>query len=373
MKVTVLAENLNKALSVVSRSVAVRPQLPILGNILFKASKDGLELLSTDLELSFRVKLGAKVETEGEVSLPAKILTELMATISAGTVELVVEKETAKLSAGKMRSTISAVSAGEFPAIPSFKGTADLIFEMEKLKSAIDRVAMSASKDDSRPVFTGMLWIFEGGKVTLVATDGYRLGIDEIKPEGEMSKELKKLIIPARSLQELVRVIDKDGKSKIEIKIEEDKQQVMFRVGEIELVSRLLAGEFPSYQAILPSTEKTKAEFDREELTEAVKRSAIFARESANIIKLQITDGKCKVSSNSEQSGSSETEIDTKQTGEPLVVAFNSRYLLDYLAGVSSDLIEFRSEGSLKPGVLVEIGKNKASFLQVIMPVRVQE
>ncbi|EKD80316.1 MAG: hypothetical protein ACD_40C00140G0001 [uncultured bacterium] len=372
MRVTVLAENLNRAIGIVGRSVASKPQIPILGSILFRAVKDGLELTSTDLEMSFRVKEGAKVGEEGEVCLPAKVIGELAATIASGTVEIVVEKEVVSIRAGKVKAQISVVAGGEFPTVPVFKGKADLVFDSDGLVGSVSRVAQSAAKDDTRPVFTGILWVFEGKKVKLVATDGYRLGIEELEVERMGESELKKLVIPARSLMELVRVVDKEGREKVEVKIDEGKQQVLFRVGGVELVSRLLAGEFPPYGQILPSGHKTRVEFDREELLEGIKRAAIFARESANIVRLEMNDKGARVSANSSQVGSSETEVEAKVEGEDLIVAFNSRYLLDYLMGADADVIELKSEGSLKPGVFIEMGKKKSNFLQVIMPVRVQ-
>jgi DNA polymerase-3 subunit beta len=295
-----------------------------------------------------------------------------MATIPMGVVEITLEKEIIKIVSGKVRVKMSAVASGEFPAIPEFKGETDLVFNTNEMLSAINRVSVSASKDDSRPVFTGILCQFESNRVKLVATDGYRLGMDSLKIENRHGRELKKLIIPARSLQELMRVVEKDGSEKIEVKVEDEKQQVLFRVGEVELVSRLLAGEFPPYNQILPSSFKTKVSVNKDELIEAVKRAAIFARESANIVKIQITKDNCEIMSNHGQTGSSETEVEVKTEGEDLVVAFNSRYLLDALAAIEGSEIEFTSEGSLKPGVFVELSK-KNDFLQVVMPVRVQE
>lgn len=381
MKITILAESLNRGLSIVNRSVAIRPQLPVLGNVLMKTGKEGLELVSTDLEMSFRVKLGAKVEEEGEVSLPAKLLTELMATINGGTVSISVDKEKLKLESGKTRSEMSAVSAGEFPSVPTFKGEADIVFGSDELCRVINRVAVSASKDDSRPIFTGILWAFDpsassgqvSSKVKFVATDGYRLGIDEVEVAVNKLTEAKKLVVPARALTELVRVAEKSDEAKIEIKVDEEKQQLIFRLGEVELVSRLLAGDFPPYQQILPKDFKTKVEFDRGELLDAVKRGAIFARESANIIKLVASSEKLVVSANSSEVGRSETEIEAKTDGDDLTIAFNSRYLLEYLSNTNAELLQLKSEGSLKAGVFEEIGKSKSSFLQVIMPVRVQE
>lgn len=372
MKLTVLANNLNSALGIVTKGVAVRPQLPVLANVLLKATKEGLELLATDLEMSFRVKLGAKVEEEGEVGLPAKVFGELLATIPNGAVEIESQGEAIRLTCGKIKAELTALVGGEFPAIPVFKGEGDMVVAAEEMKQVVSKLSLSASKDDSRPVFTGILWRMEKGAVSLVATDGYRLAMDHLKAEKVKSEGEVKLIIPARSLQELMRVVDKTEGEVVMIKVEEDKQQILFKWGEVELVSRLIAGEFPPYQQIIPKAQTTKIEMDRSELLEAVKRAAIFARESANIIKLSLDKDQLMVGANSESIGQSQTQIEVEKEGEDLSVAFNSRYLLDYLGAIGSERVILKSEGSLKPGMFEEAGKQKSSLVQIIMPVRVQ-
>ena len=368
MRITVLNDRLSYALGVVGKGVASRPQLPVLANVLIRTVSGGIEMLSTDLEISFRVKVGAKVIEEGEVSVSGRILAELVATLPSGPVELVVERESLEIVADGIRSKITGMASGEYPVIPGFSGKADVEIGIDQLVSEVSRVSLAAAKDDSRPVLTGILWKFENDGVRLVATDGYRLSVSKM-PLKQTGKVEDKLILPARALTELVRIVDKSEEKVVSVRFESEKQQVVFKVGEVELVSRLLAGEFPPFEQILPGDHTTKMVVDKEKLSEAVKRAAIFARESANLVKLQIGESQVKVSANSAQTGSSESGLEAEVEGEGLEVAFNSRYLLDYLGVVEGGQVVFESGGALKPGVFKEEGRN---WVHIIMPVRVQ-
>lgn len=367
MRVTILNEKLMQALNVVGKGVASRPQLPVLTNVLIRTVSGGVEFLSTDLEISFRIKVGAKVMEEGEVAVSGRVLSELVATLPPGPVELVVEKESLLLEADGIRSAISSVSSGEFPEIPSFSGKADVEVGIEELVSQVERVGLASAKDDTRPVLTGILWGAGEGEIKLVATDGYRLSLGELRVKDGKMKE--RLILPARALLELVRIAGKEEEKVVAVRFETEKQQVVFKLGEVEIVSRLLSGEFPPYEAIIPATHITRVIVGREVVLEAVRRASIFARESANIVKLAVGEGKITVSANGAQTGSSQSELSAEVEGEGLEVAFNSRYLSEYLGVVTSERIVFESEGSLRPGVFKEEGEE---WTHIIMPVRVQ-
>lgn len=372
MKLTILASNLDKAVSVTSRSVASRPQLPVLANIKLSADKKGLEALSTDLEIGFKVRVGAKVEEEGEITVEARTLSELIKTLPAGKVQLETEREILKISADGVEVELPGIGAGEFPSIPSLQGKGQMEMSGKRLKKVVERVSSSAAADESRPVLTGMLWEIGKKSMVMVATDGYRLSKDKVKVD-KIEKDLvgKRMVIPSRALVELVRVME-EGVDKVIGQLQEDKQQVIFQAGEIELVSRLLSGEFPPYEQIMPDDYKVKVRMGREEFEEAVKRAAIFARDSANIIKIKVEKGDLLVSANSAQVGKSETRLPGEVEGKGLEVAFNSRYLLDYFKSVETEEIEMESLGGLKPGVFKQVGEGE-DWVQVIMPVRVQK
>src|SRR3989338_8359755 len=298
MKINVLAENLKKGLSIAMRGVSTRVQLPILSTILLKASKEGLVLSATDLELSFRVKVRAKVGEEGEIAVPAKLFADLVATLPVGAVDLSDKKQ-----------------------------------------------------------------------ITLAATDGYRLGVDYFKNDvPETLGDSQKFVLPVRALMELVRVLEPAMKT-VKVEFDNDKQQVIFLADDIEMSSSLIAGEFPPYTKVIPTEKKITVVIDKEALLEAVKRASLFARDSANVVKLAVTGEGGAVTAQSDQMGGSQTTIEAEVEGDEVTIAFNARYLLDYLGVVREDKITLETEGELKPAVFrIE----KSDFLHVIMPVRTQ-
>jgi DNA polymerase III subunit beta len=381
MKITVLAENLKAGLAIVLRGVTGKSTLPILSGVLMRVSSDGLELLSTDLEISFRVKIGVKVKEEGELVVPAKLLFDLVSGLPVGPVDLVVEKQVLKLSGGGVKTEVVGQSVEEFPSLPKSKGKM-LKLSVNEFRKKIDRVAISAARDDTQPVLSGILWEFSKGKVQLVATDRYRLGIDEMKGLEIDEKTVgKKLILPARALVELSRVLSDGQIREMGVEFDEENQQVVFVAESVEMVSRLIAGEFPPFEQILPSAYGVRVGIGREELLEAVKRASLFAGDGASIVKLQISENNLVVRAEDSQKGKGETVMEVTPEGatpeatdlggqEGMEMAFNSRYLLDYLGVVDEETVYLESEGELKPGVFKIKDKG---FVQVVMPIRLQE
>ena len=370
MKITVLAENLKRGLGIVLRGVTSKGTLPILSGVMMKVGSDGLELLTTDLEISFRVKIGVKVKEEGEIVVPAKLLFDLVSSLPVGPIDLWTEKQVLKLSGGGVNTEVVGQAAEEFPSLPKSKGKS-LKINVSDFRKKIDRVAISAARDDTQPVLSGVLWGFSKDKVQLVATDRYRLGVDVmggLKLDEKMDG--KKLILPARALQELSRVLADGQIREMGIELDEENQQVVFVAESVEMVSRLIAGDFPPFEQILPSSHGVRVEVGREELLEAVKRASLFAGDGASVVKLQILDDRLKVRAADSQKGRSETELEVKVEGEGIEMAFNSRYLLDYLGVVDDEMVILESEGELKPGVFRIKGEE---FVQVIMPIRLQE
>jgi len=238
-------------------------------------------------------------------------------------------------------------------------------------RQKVDRVCVSAARDDTRPVLTGVLWEINEEKVSLVATDGYRLSVDKLTlSKTELEKETR-LILPARSLQEISKMLGETGADDFSLEFSKENQQVIFKVGEIEVTSRLIAGEFPPYQQIMPNTYSSRAVFGKAEILEGVKRASLFARDNANIIKLQMEKDGVVVRAESSQIGTSVSRLTASVEGEELTVAFNARYLLDYLASSTSEKVIWETEGELKPSVFRN--EDEGTWVQVIMPVRVQD
>lgn len=369
MKVSVLQENLAKSLSIVSRSTTTRTQLSILANILLVTEKGKLKLSATDLETGVNFYLGAKIEAEGAITIPAKVILELITSLPAGKVVLETKGDLLKLSSGKFKAELNGLAAAEFPKIPSFSGKPTLSFEMKGFKEIIDQVAFAAATDEGRPVLTGVKLSLDEGRLVLAATDGYRLSVRKVEDKG-IKVGKKSLIIPARTLQEVVRIKEEGN---VKILLTKKSNQVIFGFEDVEVVTRLIEGEFPSFEKIIPQEKKTSLVVDREEMMNAVKVAAIFARETANIVKLEVNKDQLQISANAPQVGSNVSEIEVKTEGQEKMnkIAFNFRYLLDYLNSIADEEVVFEMTGPLNPGVFKSKGNN--SFLHVIMPVRVQE
>lgn len=374
MKLSILQENLSQGLVIASRSVATRAQLPVLGNVLLGTDKGRLKLSATNLETGINLWLGAKIEKEGAISIPAKILTEFVSSLPAGRVEIESRENTLYLTSGSYEASFVGLAANEFPTVPSMKTKAVLKFESSLLSSAINQTALAAAQDEGRPILTGVLLKSQNKELTLVATDGYRLSLKKLKKVVgiEKVKEFKKgLVLPARTLLEVARVATEETEGKIGLAVTPKASQVIFAVDDIEIVSRLIEGNFPDFEKIIPDKGKTKALVEREELTRAVRIASIFARESANIVKFSLQKGNLEVSANTAQVGDNKSRVEAKIEGETGKIAFNSRYLLDFLNIVGADQISFEMTGSLNPGVFKPVGDD--SYLHIIMPVRVQK
>jgi DNA polymerase III subunit beta len=370
MKIIVQSGELKKYLGIVNRGVSSRPQMPILSGVLLKAENNEVSLVSTDLEISFWLSLSAKIEEEGEVVVPAKLFSELVSGFPSGNVSLSVDKHIVKIEVDGIKSEIVGQSADDFPSIPR-STKPQMIVRAGDFRQKIDRVCVSAARDDTRPVLTGVLWEINNEKVSLVATDGYRLSVDGLMlSKTDLEKE-SRLILPARSLQEISKMLGETGVDDFSLEFDKSNQQVIFQVGEIEVTSRLIAGEFPPYQQIMPNTYSSRAVFGKVEILEGVKRASLFARDNANIIRLEMNEGCIYVRAESSQIGTSVSKVVAETEGGDLTVAFNARYLLDYLASCTSEKVVWETEGELKPSVFRN--EDEEGWIQVIMPVRIQD
>lgn len=375
MKLSVLQENLSKGLSIASRSVASRAQLPVLSNILLTTDRGRLRLTATNLETGVNYWLGAKIGKEGTLSVPAKIFTEFVASLPPEKITLAAQENSLKVSCGSCQASFVGLNASEFPAVPTLKGRPGITFDSYDLAGALSQVAFAAAQDEGNPVLTGVLFLIKDDQLLLVATDGYRLSLKKVKGLKGISKikEFKKgLLIPAKTLLEVGRIIGEgDQEKKLGLAIAPKSNQAIFVTPESEVISRLIEGEFPDFERIIPERGKTKTTVETELLRRAVKIAAIFARESANIIRFDLGKNGLTLSANTAQVGENKSQVEAKVEGEKSQIAFNSRYLLDFLNSVQADLIKFEISGPLNPGVFSPA--DDKTYTHIIMPVRVQE
>lgn len=373
MKVTVLQENLVKALVVGSRVVSGKPQMPILSHILVRGSDQGLELQATNLDIGWKTLMGAKVEEIGEITVPVKTLLELVSNVGVGKLELAAENTVLKIQGQGVKASLNGSLADEFPKLPEFEMEKATVLKVASLKPAISQAVFACALDESRPVLTAVLLSAKGKALEMVGTDGFRLSM--IKCEGEINLENKELIIPAKSLLELSRLLEEEVKE-VGFYVVEGGNQVIFKIGETELSTRIVSGNYPDVQKLLnlPSSGFTEVEMDKEDLLRAMKLSSVFARESANIVKLDIAAGRVLISANAPQVGDNEIVVDAKVTGDGGKIAFNYKYVLDYLNAALGKEVKLIFSGSLAAGVWKEQGKGIVNdFTHVIMPLRLDE
>lgn len=370
MKLQVLQENLSNALSISSRFTSSKVQLPILANVLLKAGKNKLEISATNLETSISLKIGAKVEEAGDITIPARTINDLIGNLLPGQVSLEAKKEQLKISSASFQSQLSGVNSSDFPKLPE-KSAKDVIdFPQGKLSAALSQVLFAVSPDETRPVLTGMLLILGKESVSLVATDGFRLSHKKLSLKNKHSGEEARLIIPKNTLSELTRLFKGDT---VGFYFNKSDNQVIFSLSDILLTSRIIEGEFPDFERIIPKDTKISVNVDKDELLRAVKLASVFARDAANVVKMDITKTSLKILAESSQSGSQETQVDAKIDGveKELKIAFNYRFLEEFLNSVEGDDITIKLTDANSPTIFLD-PKDKA-YIHIIMPVRLQE
>lgn len=368
MKFTILQENLSKAINTASRFAGVKAQLPILGNILISAKKAKVSIASTNLEISVSIEVGAKVEEKGDISIPARVISELVSNLSKDTVTLESEKEQLKITSSGFSSKLLGMDSSDFPKVPTTIDDAKALkVPGDQLLSALSQVIFAASSDETRPVLTGVLFIWDKGELTLVATDGFRLSQKRLKVPS--AKQTPQVVLPKTVLSELSRL---EGGEDILFSREEKEKQVVFGVGEVILSSRLLEGEYPDFAKIIPKESNIKTLIDKEEFLRAVKLASVFARESANIVKLKLAKDSVKVSAESSSAGSQEAKVDAKIEGQAddFEIAFNYRFLEEFLNSVRGDEVKMEFGLPDKAGVFTD--STDPTYLHLIMPVKIQ-
>ncbi len=366
MKLACLQENLSKGLSIAGRAVPSRTTMPILGNVLLATDHGRLRLAATNMELSIVHWVGARVETEGEVTVPARNFIDLMNTLPPDQVDLILEESTLtlKLTCSAVSASFRGIAADEFPLVPEADGDQRFSIEADDLNTGLSQVTFAASTDESHPVLTGVLAEFEEETMTLAAADGFRLSMRHI-PLLEPVPAAFSVIIPARALSELMRITaGVDGP--VGISTTHPHNQILFQMPDTVLNSQLIDGSFPDVRRIIPPSHKTRVVIGREEILQACKRAAIFARDVANIITLRIEDGQLTVAADSSESGQGSTRLVASVEGEGLEIAFNVRFLVDVFSALDTPQIALELNSSTNPGVIRAVGDE--AFIHVVMP-----
>jgi DNA polymerase-3 subunit beta len=368
-----MQENLARGLSVVSRAVSTRGTLPVLANVLLRTEDAGLKLTATNLEIGITYWVPGKIETDGATTVPARLFADLVSSLPAAErVDLELQgADVLHVRAGRFETHIKGIDAEEFPAIQTAGDRPTTRIPQKTLRRALAETIFAAASDEARPILTGVLARFEGDKLTLAAADNYRIAVRTVDILD--SVEAVSVVIPARALAELVRVLA-DTDDPIDIVLAQQKNQVLFHLEGIDLVSRLIDGQFPNYQQVLPQSHATRAELEREELLRAVRPAALIASSSANIVKLRIgangsgdADHGVTVTATADV-GDYEGAVEAAVQGDGTTIAFNARYLADVLTNVDAERFAIELNGPLSPGVFRPVGDD--AYVHVVMPVR---
>ena len=381
MKISCLQENLSRGLAVVGRAVASRATLPVTQNVLLSIDQSMLKLSATNLEIAMTTWVGAMIEEEGAITVPARLLTEFVNSLPNDKIDLELDEGSGLLhiSSGNSDAHINVTDAAEFPPIPTVDDGVAAEIDPLVLKSAITRVAFAAATEESRPVLTGVEIKLNESKFTMAAADGFRLAVQNgtlLKPVPEEVS----VIVPARTMNELNRLIG-DREEPVEILMTPERGQVMFRVrggDTVEIVSQLLQGTFPNYEQLIPQSYTTRAVMDLPTVLRAARTASIFARDGSNIIRMHLMPAaadseppKVEISARSEEVGDNQDLVDLDEIeGEEGKIAFNSRYLLDVLSVLEKGKVALETTTSSSPGVFKPTDSD--DYIHVVMPMFVQ-
>lgn len=366
MKLSCLQDNLAKGLGIAGRAVPSRTTMPILGNVLLATDHGQLKLAATNMELSIVHWVGARVETEGEITVPARNFIDLVSSLPPDQVNLDLDSGTLtlKLSCGTVNASFRGISAEEFPLVPEVDENNGFSIEADELNTGLSQVTFAASTDESHPVLTGVLAEFEGQAMTLAAADGFRLSLREIPLVDPVSTPFS-VIIPARALSELMR-ITAGLDEQVRVSTTRPHNQILFQMPDTVLNSQLIDGSFPDVRRIIPASHKTRVVIGREELLQACRRAAIFARDVANIVSLRIEGGELTVAADSSEAGQGSTRLVASVDGDGLEIAFNVRFLIDVLSALDTPQVALELNSPTNPGVIRAVGDD--AFIHVVMP-----
>ncbi len=372
MKISCLQENLAKGLNTVSRAVSTRSTLPVLANILLETDNGRLKLSATNLEIVVTAWIGAKVEEEGAVTIPARTLIDLVGQLPQEQVDLMLNEQTQTLhvTCARTESNIRGIDAQEFPLVPQPDKTNRIRIEPDVLKQVINQVVLAAATDDTRPTLTGISTSIEGNQMLMVATDGFRLSMRSAQIASIVEDPIS-VIIPARALTELARILP-DKTDAVYLSMPEGRNQIVFDMDNVVLVSQLINETFPDYTPIIPKSTNTRTVMGTAEFHKACRTAEIFARESSHTARVQIqpgdeiTPGHAVIAATSTETGDNVAQIDANVDGDPIEIAFNVKYMTDVLSVIDTPQVALETTSPMEPGVIKPVGDS--DFVHIIMP-----
>lgn len=370
MTITILQESLQALLHHIQKAIPSKPTLPILSSVLLEVKKDVCIISATDLYFGVRASISVQSDEEGVVAIPGKQFKEIISALPPGKITMKYADGTLSITQGKMKCSLQCQTATDFPSFPAISG--EPITLQKKLLDQIEgKVGFSASTDLARPVLTTIHCHFSPDFLRFVATDGFRLALFQLESSTQANgKDDEIYLIPAKALSEVLRIADSGDVEEISLQVSQELKQALFTLGQTQVYVRLIEGEYPPFERIIPTSFGTTVSFVTKELEDTIKRALIFAREASNIIKVNIMSDLVKISATSSSVGSFEAEVEQAVIQGPGgEIAFNARYILEYLQSIQSEQVVLSINESLKPAQLST--PDQPGYQYIIMPFKV--
>lgn len=369
MRCTVSSSVLAQALTLVCRAVSPRSTLPILGNVLLETRPNGLRLVATNLDLSIAAIIPAEVSSDGRITVPARLLADYVSTLGEAPCVLSMEPQTQtlRLECGLHRSSLHGIDAVEFPPLPARDAETTFDVDAHLFDRAVAQTVVAASTDEARPVLTGVLLEVEPGSLALVATDGHRLAVRRLGLSSVDGTSVT-VIVPARHLGEVARAIT-PTRPKVAVTVSATRNQIFFDLGDVEISSRLIEGNFPRYQQVIPTETATRVVVGVSRLLRELRTAAVLAKDAANVVRFTVGEGSLGLRAQTAEVGEDEAVVPAQVEGPPLQIAFNARYVIDALSVLDGEEAELAFNAPLSPGLIRPVGRD--DYLYVVMPIRV--
>jgi DNA polymerase-3 subunit beta len=369
MELVVRKNDLLRELQLFQGIVERKNTIPILANVLMEAKGDEVRFLATDLEVGLRSKCTASVAKGGALTLPAKKFYEIVKSLPETDVRIAEDKNGVKVAADRFDSRMQTLPREDFPALPEGGGTITATLPAASLKEMVGKTQFAITGEDTRYFLNGAQFVLRPDSMSLVATDGHRLALVTVKRAGKKDEAENKVILPKKTLSELSRLLSECGDA--EVKYQRGENHLFFDVGGRILISRMIDGQFPAYERVIPKGNDKHIEFERDRLTNAVKRVALLSNERSRAVKFQIDKGKVDVTSSSPELGEAHETLTVDFTGMPLQICFNAQYVLDFLSAVATDVVSLDLKDEVSQAVMSPVGAEGYEYTYVIMPMRV--
>jgi DNA polymerase-3 subunit beta len=370
MELVVRKNDLLRELQLFQGIVERKNTIPILANVLMEAKGDEVRFLATDLEVALRSKCAASVTKGGSLTLPAKKLYEIVKSLPETDIHITEDKNGVKVAAERFESRMQTLPREDFPTLPEAGSGSTATLARTPLREMVTKTQFAITGEDTRYFLNGALFVLKADSMSLVATDGHRLALVTAERDGKAKKDAEedRPILPKKTLGELGRLLTEgDG----DISYERGENHLFFEVGGRLLISRMIDGQFPAYERVIPKGNDKHIEFERDRLTNAVRRVALLSNERSRAVKFQVDKGKVDVMSSSPDLGEAHETLPVEFNGGSMQICFNAQYVLDFLSAVSSDVVSLDLKDEVSQAVMKPVGAEGYDYTYVIMPMRV--